>query len=129
MSQIRKDLTDEEIEEFQELFNMADTKKRGRIYTKDVKYLLSLLGLDVNSERFSFLLKEIEYDYSGSIDFGTFIAMMAKKIDTEYTPDKLQKAFVYLDITQTGTVSTNGLAESIATYYKVCMMILSNGVA
>jgi calcium-binding protein CML len=119
MSRIRKDLTDEEIEEFQELFNMADTKKRGRIYTKDVKYILSLLGMNLNSERFIFLLKEIEYDYSGSIDFGTFIAMMAKKIETKYTPDKLHKAFAYLDITQTGVVSTKTLAENIGIYHKV----------
>lgn len=62
-------LTEEELAEFREIFNLVDLDKGGTISKDELKQLMQTLGLKPTQEELNAMVDEIDQDGNGEIDF------------------------------------------------------------
>ena len=104
---------------FREAFNMFDENHSGEIDKREFAKLITSLGLELNEKRINELMKEMDKDGSGTIDFDEFSIMMSnfqfgkesqiqqhlenafndydKDMDTMILPDDFKKVSEELD--------------------------------
>lgn len=68
-----KDITEEELQEFREIFDLVDEDKSGEISKDELKKLMITLGLKPTDEQIDAMMKEVDEDESGDIDFSEFV--------------------------------------------------------
>ena len=73
-------LTDEQKAEFKEAFDLFDKEGNKEISTKELITVLRALGNNPTPEEIEQMIIEVDEDGSGTIDFGEFLEMMAKKL-------------------------------------------------
>lgn len=76
----RPGLSEEEIEEIREAFNLFDTDGSGKIDPKELKAAMQSLGFEAKNATIYQMIGDIDKDGSGSIDFEEFLAMMTAKM-------------------------------------------------
>merc|ERR1712066_980971 len=73
-------LSDEQIEEMKEAFNLFDTDKSGSIDYRELKAAMAALGFEVKKEELKKMITDIDADKSGHIEFPEFLEMMTGKM-------------------------------------------------
>ena len=86
-------LTEDEVLEIKEAFNLFDTDHSGTIDTDELKQALSNLGIDAKNQTLQNMMNDIDKNQSGTIDFDEFIEMMTAKMSDKDTPEDLRKVF------------------------------------
>ena len=76
----RPGLSEEEIEEIREAFNLFDTDGSGTIDPKELKAAMQSLGFEAKNQTIYQMIGDIDKDGSGSIDFEEFLDMMTAKM-------------------------------------------------
>jgi hypothetical protein len=74
-------LTDSQIQEITEAFNLFDADGSGNIDADELKAAMEALGLKPSKKEIEKMIAEIDQDGSGTIDFDEFFRMMAPKIN------------------------------------------------
>lgn len=88
-----KGLTESEIEELQEIFNLVDTDQGGSISQEEVTELLHTLGIKATQDEVDVMIREVDNNSDGEIQFEEFAAVMSRKISLYYTIDQVKDAF------------------------------------
>merc|ERR1712166_619901 len=78
-------LTEEQIEEIREAFNLFDADNSGAIDVRELKAAMRALGFEVKKEELKKMISDIDNDGNGSIEFQEFLEMMTGKMG-ERTP-------------------------------------------
>ena len=86
-------LTEDEVMEIKEAFDLFDTDKSGEIDTDELKQALSNLGIDAKNQTLQNMINDIDKNQSGTIDFDEFIDMMTAKMSDKDTREDLEKVF------------------------------------
>jgi centrin-1 len=86
-------LTEDEILEIKEAFDLFDGDKSGEIDTDELKTALKNLGIDAKNQTLTNMMKDLDADGSGKIDFDEFINMMTAKMSDRDTREDLKKVF------------------------------------
>ena len=86
-------LTEDEVMEIKEAFDLFDTDHSGTIDTDELKQALSNLGIDAKNQTLQNMMNDIDKNQSGTIDFDEFIQMMTAKMSDKDTPEDLRKVF------------------------------------
>merc|ERR1719222_659366 len=86
-------LSDEDLQEFREIFNLVDTDRGGSIGTEELARLMDTLGIRTTPEELKLMVSEIDENGNGEIDFDEFVQVMCRKVNTDYTADEVRKAF------------------------------------
>ena len=86
-------LTEDEVMEIKEAFDLFDSDKSGQIDTEELKAALKNLGIDAKNQTLSNMMADLDKDNSGQIDFGEFIDMMTAKMSDRDTKEDLEKVF------------------------------------
>merc|ERR1712166_1264079 len=68
-----KGLTDDQIQEIREAFDLFDTDGSGTIDAKELKVAMRALGLDAKKDEIRRMINDIDKDGSGTIDFNVFL--------------------------------------------------------
>ena len=89
----RQGLTEEEVNEIKEAFDLFDTDKSGEIDSEELKQALKNLGIDAKNQTLQNMLTDLDANNSGSIDFEEFINMMTAKMSDRDTKEDLEKVF------------------------------------
>lgn len=110
-------LSEEEIAEFREIFNLVDRDGGGEISKDELGELMDTLGIDATPEEIDAMIAEIDQDGSGSIDFEEFVAVMSRKLNATYTSDQVKTAFkVFEGECPSGFVKAENLVRVLTTY-------------
>jgi calmodulin len=134
-------LTDEELAEFREIFNLVDLDKGGTISKDELKQLMNTLGLKPSQEELNAMVDEIDADGNGEIDFdgalrrhparargelatshpcllaAEFVTVMSRKVNTSYTPAQVKAAFkVFERECPPGYVTMSALEQALTTF-------------
>jgi Ca2+-binding EF-hand superfamily protein len=86
-------LTEDEVLEIKEAFDLFDGDKSGEIDTEELKQALKNLGIDAKNQTLNNMMADLDADGSGQIDFEEFINMMTAKMSDRDTREDLQKVF------------------------------------
>mmetsp|Transcript_22118 Transcript_22118/g.48542 ORF Transcript_22118/g.48542 Transcript_22118/m.48542 type:complete len:157 (-) Transcript_22118:297-767(-) len=87
------ELSEAELQEFKEVFELVDTDGGGSIEAPEVRDLMVLLGMRPSLGEVEAMIKEIDIDGNGEVDFEEFIQVMAGQQKTSYTKSELLRAF------------------------------------
>ncbi|KAG6525769.1 hypothetical protein ZIOFF_015739 [Zingiber officinale] len=87
-------LSEEQITEFQEAFCLFDRDGDGRITLEELGAVIKSLGQSPSEEELREMIQEIDADGNGTIEFGEFLNLMAKKAkETTNVEEELKEAF------------------------------------
>jgi len=110
-------LSDEELAEFREIFNLVDLDKGGTISKSELKQLMNTLGLKPSQEELNAMVDEIDEDGNGEIDFDEFVTVMSRKVNTSYSPSQVKSAFkIFEQGCPPGYVSMAALEQALTTF-------------
>jgi len=104
-------LNKEQKDEFRQAFDMfADGN--GNIMNKTLKTVMKNLGQETSDAELDQMIKEVDADGSGEIDFDEFLTMMAGFLGLD-DPDDAKDAFKCLDSKSSGYVNMDDLKHVI----------------
>merc|ERR1711907_379007 len=100
-------LTEEQMDEIREAFNLFDGDASGAIDVRELKAAMRALGFEVKNEE----LKKMVTDGNGTIEFAEFLSMMTAKMGEKDTREDIEKAFKLFDDDNTNKISFRNLAR------------------
>ena len=81
----------EDIQQYREIFDIFDETGDGNISNDEIGKVMQGLGENPTPERIDALVKQIDYDGNGEVDFDEFVCLMVK---TVYEADKAEEELV-----------------------------------
>mmetsp|Transcript_24260 Transcript_24260/g.52329 ORF Transcript_24260/g.52329 Transcript_24260/m.52329 type:complete len:161 (-) Transcript_24260:311-793(-) len=105
----RPGLTDDEIEELRQAFDLFDTDGSGTIDPKELRAAMQSLGFEAKNQTIYQMIKDIDKDGTGEIDFDEFLDLMTSRLAGSDTKEDVQKIFELFDDDKTGYVSLQNL--------------------
>ena len=105
----RPGLTEDEIEEIKEAFDLFDTDGSGAIDPKELKAAMQSLGFEAKNQTIFQMISDLDKNKSGSIDFEEFLDMMTARMSDKDTREDVSKVFRLFDDDSTGTITLRNL--------------------
>ncbi|GLB41004.1 putative calmodulin mediates the control of a large number of enzymes, ion channels and other proteins by Ca(2) [Lyophyllum shimeji] len=102
-------LTEDQIQEFKEAFALFDKDNDGTITHDELGTIMRKLGQNPTDAELDSMIREVDADNSGTIDFNEFLNMMAKNIQGMDDDEEMEAAFGVFDKDKSGTISTDEL--------------------
>ena len=102
-------LTEEQVNEFREAFNLYDKDGDGTITILELGSIIRSLGQTPTDTELQDLINEIDLDKSGTIDFSEFLMMMSKKVTYVNSETELIEAFKIFDKDGNGFITSQEL--------------------
>jgi len=106
---VRPGLTENEIEEIRDAFNLFDTDGNGTIDPKELKAAMQSLGYEGKNHTVYQMIGDIDKENTGSINFDRFLDMMTARIGDSDSKEDIQKVFNLFDDDKTGYISLQNL--------------------
>lgn len=113
------ELSEQDLAGFREVFDLVDKDGSGAIDAEEVHELLSILGMEATPEEVDTMVREIDRDGNGEVDFEEFLLVMAGgNRDRGYTRRQLIQSFrMFADKRlPSGKVDPKDLAEALVQY-------------
>ena len=105
----RPGLTEDEIEEIKEAFDLFDTDGSGTIDPKELRAAMQSLGFEAKNQTIFQMISDLDKNKSGSIDFEEFLDMMTARISDRNTKDDLKRVFNLFDDDRSGEIKVEHL--------------------
>ncbi|KAF5454675.1 hypothetical protein F2P56_024322 [Juglans regia] len=102
-------LSEEQIAEFQEAFCLFDKDGDGSITIEELANAIRSLDQNPTQEELQTMINEVDVDGNGTIEFGEFLNLMARKMKENEAEEELKEAFKVFDQDQDGYISPNEL--------------------
>ncbi|PRP85535.1 calmodulin-like protein [Planoprotostelium fungivorum] len=107
-------LSEEDANEFREIFDLVDQDGSGKISPAELGELTKKLGLKYSESQLEMMVREIDIDRNGEIDFEEFITVMSRQVQPSYTPQQLKHAFsVFSTCDKEGHINVNDLEYAL----------------
>ena len=106
---LRPGLTEDEIEEIKEAFDLFDTDGSGSIDPKELRAAMQSLGFEAKNQTIYQMITDLDKNKSGSIDFEEFLDMMTARMSDRDTREDINKVFRLFDDDGTGTITIRNL--------------------
>jgi len=122
-------LSDDELAEFREIFNLVDRDGGGTITKEELGELMDTLGIDATPEEIDLMINEIDTDNNGEIDFEEFVAVMSRKVNATYSSEQVKNAFkVFEGTSGTPGYVKEGAAAATATAEPLLLLLPTNSL-
>ncbi|KAL2507368.1 Calmodulin-7 [Forsythia ovata] len=98
-------LNEDQISEYKKAFSLFDMDGDGCITIEELGFMMSSLGLKPTEAELQLMIKQVDADGNGKIDFLEFLNLMVQmKTDTD-SEEELKEAFRVFDTDQDGFIS------------------------
>ncbi|XP_051178396.1 calmodulin-like protein 4 [Lolium perenne] len=98
-------LTGEQMLAFKEAFSLFDKNGDGCISLEELAAVTRSLGLEPTEQELNDMMREVDTDGNGIIDFQEFLNLIARKMKDGDGDEELKEAFEVLDKDQNGFIS------------------------
>uniref|UniRef100_A0A0V0JB86 Calmodulin n=2 Tax=Schistocephalus solidus TaxID=70667 RepID=A0A0V0JB86_SCHSO len=107
-------VTEEQMEEYKESFDLFDKNGDGRISKMELKSVMKSLGQNPTQAEIDQMVKEVDTNSDGEIDFSEFVSMMSKQKPTS-CEDKMREAFNVFDQDRNGFITVEEMRQVMQT--------------
>ncbi|XP_067141220.1 calmodulin-like [Centruroides vittatus] len=107
------ELSQEQIAEFREAFSLFDKDGDGHITTEELGTVMRSLGQTPTQAELREMIKEVDTDGSGSIEFAEFLTLMAKKMKEADDENEIIEAFRVFDKDGDGYIRAEELRDAM----------------
>ncbi|XP_078612782.1 uncharacterized protein LOC144882674 [Branchiostoma floridae x Branchiostoma japonicum] len=104
-------LTEEQISEFREAFELFDKDGNGSIDAGELGTVMKSLGQKPTETELQDMINEVDTDGDGTIDFTEFLTMMTQKMKDMHKEDELRDSFKVFDKDGNGVISAEELRQ------------------
>ena len=108
-----ENLTEETINQFRYFFDLFDKDSSGSITTKELGTIMRNLGQNPSEEELKQMIREVDWNGDGTIDFKEFLCLMLKKMDDSDIDDELETAFKAFDLDKDGYITPHELRNGM----------------
>ena len=109
----RPGLSQDEIDEIRQAFDLFDTNQTGKIDPKELKAAMQSLGFDTKNPTIFQMISELDTPESqkkGGIDFDTFVEAINNKLGDKETKEGIRRIFnLFIDDPQQETITLSSL--------------------
>ena len=109
----RPGLSQDEIDEIRQAFDLFDTNQTGKIDPKELKAAMQSLGFDTKNPTIFQMISELdtpESQKAGGINFDTFVEAINNKLGDKETKDGIRRIFnLFIDDPQQETITLASL--------------------
>ena len=110
---MKTDISEEQIEQCREIFNLYDKDGDGTIDSRELGDIMRSLGIYPSNEEVLEMLKEVDTDKSGKIDFEEFLDLFTKKINEPDTEEEAEEMIKSADDDGDGTINFKEFCDII----------------
>ena len=108
---VRPGLTEDEVEEIKEAFDLFDTDGSGSIDPKELRAAMQSLGFEAKNQTIYQMINDLDKNKSGNIDFEEFLDMMTARMSDRDTRDDINKVFRLFDEEGSQTITIKNLRK------------------
>ena len=105
----KQELTQEQIAEFREAFNIFDKDGDGHITVKELGSVMRSLGQYPSQRELEEMVAEVDTDGNKTVEFTEFLDMMAKQLVEKAIEDEVKEAFAAFDKDKDGKITAQEL--------------------
>ena len=105
----RPGLTEDEILEIKEAFDLFDTDSGGSIDPKELKAAMTSLGFEAKNQTIYQMISDLDADNNGQIEFPEFLNMMTARMSDKDSKEDIEKVFKLFDDEKLGHISIKNL--------------------
>ncbi len=98
-------LSEDKIAEFRCAFQLFDKDSNGKITTFELGVILKKLGYNPSPEDLKDMIKEVDTDGNGNVDFQEFLELMSHKMADHDDEEEMHEAFKIFDRDNNGYVT------------------------
>merc|ERR1711998_807656 len=98
-------LSDEQMDEIREAFNLFDGDQSGAIDVRELKAAMRALGFEVKNEELKKMVSDVDNDGNGTTEFAEFLEMMTGKMGEKDSREDIEKVFKLFDDDNTNKIS------------------------
>lgn len=99
-----ENLTDAQIEEFREVFSLFDKDGGGTISNTELGTVMRTLGQNPSEMDVEAMIREVDRDGNGEIDFEEFCRLMVKQMEQSEPAEELVEVFRIFDKDNNGQI-------------------------
>lgn len=108
---LRPGLTEDDIEEIKEAFDLFDSDGSGTVEPRELKSAMVSLGFEAKNATLFHVITELDKDGSGAIDFEEFLNMMSCQMSDNTSREEIRSIFVLFDCDKTGHINIKNLKK------------------
>ncbi|CAG9330943.1 unnamed protein product [Blepharisma stoltei] len=97
--------SEDEIENYRKIFQSMDKDASGNISSKELSFALRKVGVSVNSEQIDDIMKDVDVDSDGNLQFEEFLQIAAKSTKDVDAEEELKEIFMIFDRENTGFIA------------------------
>ena len=113
-SRSRPGLSDDELEDLRQAFDLFDADGGGTIDPKELRAAIRSLGLETKNQSVYDMMQGIDKEAKGEIDFDEFVDVMISKLACSDTEEDVQRMFELFDDDKTGFITLQNLKRVVA---------------
>merc|ERR1711939_589760 len=110
----RPGLSADEVQEVKDAFDWFDTDSSGAVSVQELIDAMVSLGIDKKNEAVFEMIKEIDTDGSGELEFAEWLEMMTARLTAKTPRSEIEKVFKLFDNDRTGEISLDNLKRVAA---------------
>jgi len=105
----RPGLSADEVQEVKDAFDLFDSDSSGAVSVQELVEAMQSLGLDQKNDAVFNMIKEIDTDGSGELEFAEWLEMMTARLTNKTPKADIEKVFKLFDNDRTGEISLDNL--------------------
>ena len=102
-------MSEEEVQEIKEAFDLFDLDGEGTIDPKELKIAMQSLGVEAKNQTIYQMIADIDADGNGAIDFEEFLSLMTARVGEKDSKEDIEKVFKLFDDERTGCITIKNL--------------------
>lgn len=115
----RMHLSEDDIREFREIFNLVDSDGSGAISCKELEQLVESVGMKLTPQELQEMINDMDKDQSGEIEVDEFVSILCKDLALDYSADEITNAFkMFSRNAPNGLIRMSDLEEALKVYLK-----------
>merc|ERR1712091_664187 len=90
-------VSDKDLEEYREAFQLFDTDKSGMIDAMELGFCMRALGFEPTSEEIKDMLAKTDQDGNGTVEFNEFVDLLSGRMDRKDPEEEMRDGFAMFD--------------------------------